>query len=64
MVKEDYKTFAKGTWIDYFMYATEEGAAEWEQTLQYSEILDTYRFLIYGIPDTVWNSSGTERVIR
>lgn len=43
VVKEDYKACAKGTWIDYFMYAGEE-AAEWEQALQYSEILDTYRF--------------------
>lgn len=43
VVKEDYKPYANGVWVDYFMYAGDE-PAQWEQVLEYSEILDLYRF--------------------
>lgn len=67
VVKEDYKTFANGTWVDYFMYAGEE-AKEWEQILQYSEILDTYRFPDVWYPgysvEFKWDGKGNPELAK
>ena len=54
VVKEDYKPYAKGVWVDYFLYAGDE-PAQWEQLLQYSEILGLYRF-----PDVWWPGYSVE----
>ena len=61
VVKEDYKPYANGVWVDYFMYAADE-PAQWEQILEYSEILDLYRFSDvwypgYGVQFS-WDGAG------